>query len=154
MEHLRVAKPNDDWIYSSFYNNIEACTKFLYAYNHLQRPMCPIHDLGCVTAPIQTTNQRTRYGKKGANTFWKCPRCSKGYAITNGSYLSGLKKLQLFKVIKIFYKFFQGRTAEEASQDDALSYDMCRIWYDWIRRCISYYMYAQERQRSGILFGC
>ena len=140
MEHLRVPHQNDDWIYTNFYNNMDACSNFLYAYTHLQRPSCPIHGLSCIAAPIHTENQKTRYGRKGANVFWKCPSCSKGHAMTNGSYLSGLQKLQWFKVIKMFYKFYQGRTAFEASQDDALSYDMCRLWYDWIRRCISHYM--------------
>ena len=140
MENLRVSRPSDDWIYSTLHNIIVACTNFLYAYNHLRRPICPTHNLGCVSVPIRTANQREKYGKKGANIFWKCTTCSKSYAITNGSYLSGLKRLQLFKVIKLFYKFYQGRTALEASQDDDLTYDMCKIWYDWIWRCISHYM--------------
>ena len=139
MQNLRVAKPSDDWIYRSFYHNINACTNFLFAYNHLRRPKCPIHDTECAAVPIETANQRRKYGKKGVTVSWKCPTCSWRVAITNGSYLSG-KRLPLFKVIKLLYKFYQERTALQASNDDELSYDMCVVFFRWVRRCISHYM--------------
>ena len=72
--------------------------------------------------------------------FWRCSRCLYSVAITNGSYLHGLKKLSAFKVIKLLYKFYQDRTAEQASNDDELNYELCRRWFDWFRRCISHYM--------------
>ena len=137
---LRVARPTDDWIYSSFFFNSSNCFNLLYAFNHLRRPLCPTHHVDLDCCPITTTNQQHKYGKKGAMVFWKCPRCHYSVAITNGSYFHALKKLSVFKVIKLLYKFYQDRTAEQASKDDDLNYDLCRRWFDWFRRCISHYM--------------
>ena len=64
----------------------------------------------CVCVPINTENQRDKYGKKGSHVF--CPNCHWSAAITNGSRLHGLKKLSLLKAIKLLYKFYQDRTAE------------------------------------------
>ena len=132
--------PSDDFVYANFFNNTPACVRFLYAFNILRRPSCPSHNCPCVSVEITTANQRVRYVKKGSDVFWKCQQCSWSKAITYGSALHGLKKLTLFKCIKLIYKFYQGRTAQEASEDDGLDYQMCREWYDWFRRCISHYM--------------
>ena len=140
MANFRGTRPNDDWIYSTFYNDTPACFRFFYAFNHLRRPRCPEHDVESVCVPIETQNQGVRYGSKGSDVFWKCPHCRWARTITNGSYLFGLKSLQIFKVIKLLYKFYQGRTVEEASVEDGLNYELCRKWFDWFRRCISHYM--------------
>ena len=140
MQALRPLRPTDDWIYSSFFNNSSNCVTLLYAFNHLRRPTCPTHNLQCICAPISTYNQRQRWGKKGYDCYWKCVTCSWGVGIANGSYVHALKRLSVFKVIKLIYKFYQQRTAEQACKDDGLNYELCRKWFDWFRRCISHYM--------------
>ena len=140
MIQFNVSRPSDDWIYSSFHANNSACVQLLYAFNHLRRPKCRVHDIDCICVPIKSENQKQKYGKKGSHVFWRCPNCHWSAAITNGSYLHGLRTLSLFKVIKLLYKFYQDRTAEQASKDDDLDYQLCRKWFDWFRRGISHYM--------------
>ena len=122
MENWGRRLPNDDWIYSTFYKNTPACCRFLYAFNYLRRYVCLTHNPECVCVPIATDNQEEKYGKKGTDDFWNCMICSYSKSITHGSHVLGSKKLSTFKVIKLLYKFYQDRTAEQASKDD-LSYD-------------------------------
>ena len=125
--------PNDDYIYESFYNNNKNQVEFLW-YNKI------LNKGDCICGSQYTLSQASTRESQRYKAYYVL-RCGNNHicSVNHFSYLHK-KKIDKFKMIQLFYKFYNGINATDCAKQIDINPKIVQKYYLFFRKCTNVYM--------------